>query len=185
MYRYTGTTDTYDWANSLVYSADGNIYSAGHFGVVNGNFVVISLTNTGTERWVYTTTGGEASSICFGADSNIYTSGIISDTFAVVSLNDSGVQRWMNKSRSGWAYSLALDNDGNCYAAGKDGLNSYANFLIISINNTGTQRWSYVYDGYSSNEEVAYSIIYGADGNIYSSGNTGWGNNSDFTVVSF
>ncbi len=45
VYRYNGPGSSYDWANSLVYGADGNIYAAGgSYGIgTYDDFTVISL----------------------------------------------------------------------------------------------------------------------------------------------
>ena len=103
VYRYNGPGYGGDIANSLVYGADGNIYAAGlgWGGGTAHDFTVISLTSTGTERWVYRYNGpgnsyDEAYSLVYGADGNIYIGGTSSGTgydFTVVSLTSTGTER--------------------------------------------------------------------------------------------
>jgi hypothetical protein len=55
VYRYDGPGNRDDGASSIVMGSDGNLYSAGSsMGVgTNDDFTVISLTASGSERWVY------------------------------------------------------------------------------------------------------------------------------------
>jgi len=95
---YSGPIGIDDWAYSVVYGADGNIYVAG--GIydtgTSSDFTVISLTSTGSERWVYRHNGPGngydfAYSLVYGSDENLYAAGESygsgTDDFTVISLN--------------------------------------------------------------------------------------------------
>jgi len=201
VYRYNGPGNFMDYAYSLVYGADGNIYIAGYsYGIgTSDDFTVISLSSTGTERWVYRYNGpGSGSdvaySLVYGADGNIYIAGWsygTTDDFTVISLSSTGNQRWVyryNGPGSGYDYakSLVYGADGNIYVAGESwGIGTYEVFTVISLSSTGTQRWVYRYNGPGNYMDYAYSLVYGADGNIYVAGRSdGSGTDDDFTVIS-
>ena len=196
VYRYNGPGNFMDYAYSLVYDADGNIYIAGYSWGTNYDFTVISLSSFGTERWVYRYNGpgGVAYSLVYGADGNIYVAGWsygTTDDFTVISLSSTGTQRWVyryNGPGSGYDYanSLVYGADGNIYVAGESwGIGTYEDFTVISLSSFGTQRWVYRYNGPGNYMDYAYSLVCGADGNIYVAGRSdGSGTDDDFTIMS-
>lgn len=204
VYRYSGVSGwRSDVANSIVYGPDGNLYVAG-LSYQNGtesDFTVISLTDSGTERWIYTYNGlanyGDgARSIVYGEDGNIYVAGTSygSDTtidFTVISLTSGGTERWVyqyNGPGNGpdYAYAIAYGTDGNIYATGSClRTNANTDFTIISLTDSGAERWVYHYNGPGNFNDCGRSIVHGADGNVYAVGESyGAGTNDDFTVIS-
>jgi hypothetical protein len=189
VYCYDGPAHDIDRAWSIVYGLDNNIYVAGGSKRTRGeydfDFIVISLTNEGEERWVYRRTGNivygwdEAYSIVYGLDNNIYVGGLLEDTagpfFTVISLDTNGNERFLYKYEEQWGccWSLAYDLGNNIYATGED-------LLTISLTNEGEERWVYHYNPHGI---CAYSIVYGLDNNIYISGITS-GNNFDIIAIS-
>jgi len=105
VYRYDGPGGGIDIATSIAVGSDGNLYAAGRSDG-SGNyddFTVASLTDSGTERWVFRYHGpgdsyNGANSIIEGPDSNLYVAGYSSDAlghwpigmFTVVSLTHTG-----------------------------------------------------------------------------------------------
>jgi hypothetical protein len=82
VYRHARLTDSAEAAGSVVWGTDGNVYAAGScWSAGSGDdFTVISLTPSGSERWVRCYDGpahGEdgASSIAYGADGYLYAAG--------------------------------------------------------------------------------------------------------------
>jgi len=201
VYRYNGLGNGDDCAYSLVYGADENIYVAGTSYGDSADFTVISLTSTGTQRWVYQHNGpgnswDYAYSLVYGADGNVYVAGESYGIgtyfdFTVISLSSSGTERWVYQYNGpgndyDWASSLVYGADGNIYIAGASyGSGTYYDFTVISLTSTGTQRWVYRYNGPGNGSDGAYSLVYGSDGNIYIAGYS-WGNGTgtDFTVIS-
>ena len=192
IYRYNRPRN-YEYANSLVYGLDGNIYICGS-SFINDTlsyFLVISLNPEGEERWVYQYRNGYAYSIIYGEDGNIYVCGKSyersSDTdFIIISLNNEGRERWIyryNGPGNFWdcAYSLVYGADGNIYACGYSYGRS-ADFTVISVTTDGRERWVYRYDGPVHLYDYAYSIIYGEDGDIYACGSS-LGNDYYFDII--
>jgi uncharacterized delta-60 repeat protein len=203
VYRYDGPASGSDRANSVAVGLDGNIYAAGESegDGTDDDFIVVSLTNLGGERWVYRLSGSGslwdvAYSITQGLDGNLYAAGFTweattSSDFAVVSLTTSGAERWVYRydgpvSASDMALSVAAGSDGHVYAAGEsDGSGTDFDFTVVSLTDSGRERWVYRYNGPANNEDQARSITVGSDGNIYAAGESrGSGTLRDFTVVS-
>lgn len=201
VYRYDGPRSADDVANSLVQGADGNIYAAGtSYGNGTGtDFTVVSLTPLGAERWVYRYNGpgnanDSANSICADSDGNIYAAGFSTGSetgpdFTVVSLTSSGSERWVYRFDQGsdWdeAFSIISGADGNIYAAGRSaGYGTNWNFVVISLTPSGAERWVYGYNPSNAWDE-ARSVVSGADGNIYAAGWSTYGKSVEhITVVS-
>jgi len=203
VYTYNGPGSDWDWANTIVYGVDGNLYIAGYTNVSDPfwDFTVISLTNAGDERWVYSYNGSAndedgANSIVYGADENLYAAGYSIESatfhdFTIVSLTNAGIERWIyqyNGPANDWeeAFSIVYGSDGNLYAAGYSvGSGTSDDFVIISVTNAGTERWIYRYNGPGNNADGASSVVYGLDGTIYTAGmSTGSGTIDDFVVIS-
>jgi uncharacterized delta-60 repeat protein len=202
IYRYNGPANNMDWANSIVYGQDGNLYVGGvSIGNSGKDFTVISLTSTGTERWVYQYDGPGnnmdwVNEVVYGSDGNIYAAGasFASSTvldFTVISLTSTGAERWVYRYAgpsigSDCAYSIVYGQDGNVYAAGHSYLDSTVNDLtVISLTSTGVERWVYRYNGPGNNMDWANSIVYGTDGNLYAGGmSVGSGIERDLIVIS-
>jgi len=203
VYRYEGIGSGSNWANSIIYGGDGNIYAGGY---TTGNntdwdFTVISLTNTGQERWIYTYNGpgnnnDRTNSIVYGADGNIYATGwSIGNTFysdlTVISLTSAGQERWVYRyntvgNTSDYGYSIVWGIDGKIYIAGEGVTKTnLTDFTVIKLNSLGQELWVYKYNGPGRTEDRAHSIIYGSDGNIYVAGESGGtGTLYDFTIIS-
>ena len=201
IYTYNGTGDYYDRAWDIVYGADGNIYVAGEsYGWgSSSDFIVISLDTSGQENWVYRYNGvgngtDYVNSITYGDDGNIYVAGYswgdgTNGDFTVVSLSPSGNERWVYRYDGpihGADYSncIIYGTDGNIYAVGTSrGTNNSYDILVISLDNRGNERWVYRYDGEENGYDEGGAICFGADGNVYISGETWGGNDKNFDLI--
>ncbi|MDH4210319.1 MAG: T9SS type A sorting domain-containing protein [candidate division WOR-3 bacterium] len=189
VYKYSGLSGWQNEAcNAICYGSDGNIYAAGtgcHAGT-DIDIVVVSLSTSGAERWVYVHNGyadfiDDANTITCDANNYVYVGGssynsdTISD-FTVISLTPDGSERWIYRHQGpyigdGCVRALAYGADGNIYAAGYDErFQSGRDFIIVSLDTSGTERWVYRYNGPGNNTDDAYSIVCGSDGNVYAAG---------------
>jgi hypothetical protein len=203
VYRYDGPSNFMDWANSIVMGLDGNLYVAGtsYGSGTDGDLTVVSLTDSGVERWVYRYDGpanylDQANSIAVGSDSSLYVAGYSVGNgtdfdFTVVSLTDSGAERWVYRydgslSFTDWANSIVMGLDSNLYAVGTSyGTGTSGDLTVVSLTDSGVERWVYRYDGTGHSSDGAYSVITGPDGNLYSAGTSyESGISHDFAVVS-
>uniref|UniRef100_A0A7C4TDI3 T9SS type A sorting domain-containing protein n=1 Tax=candidate division WOR-3 bacterium TaxID=2052148 RepID=A0A7C4TDI3_UNCW3 len=186
VYRYNGPANNHDVAWALVYGDDGNIYVAGH-SFQSGStpdFTIISLTLTGSERWVYTYNGAGNSydfafDIAYG-NNQIYAVGRETDASGsakgvIICLNTSGVFQWkytFDGYLNATGYSIIYGGDGNVYAT------SYWNdMVVVSLTSGGVENWVYRYNyktpapGFYC-ADCPHFITYGSDGNIYVGGYT-------------
>lgn len=202
VYRYSGVANWRgDYANSVVFGTDCNIYAAGYscHNATEYDFTVISLTSAGTERWVYTYNALDnyddvAISITLGADGNIYAVGscYASDTtcdLTIISLTSAGTERWIYQyggqgNGPDYSYDVCYGYDGNIYAVGCSwSTSNNMDFTVLSVTDSGAERWVYTYNGPANYTDCARSVIMGPDGNIYAVGES-YGDYDDFTVIS-
>jgi hypothetical protein len=160
VYIYNGPGNTDDTAKQILYGSDGNIYACGQsIGETSSNdFIVISLTQSGTERWVYRYNGtgngpDEATSIDYGLDGNIYVAGYCFGVssyqdFIVISLDTAGSERWTYIYDAGqypgndFARSIVCGSDTNIYAAGQIyNWVTLEDFAMVSLDSAGSVRW--------------------------------------------
>ncbi len=151
VYTYNGPGNGDDAASAIVYGSDGNIYAAGYStgNTTYEDFTVISLTGSGTERWVYTHNGPAgstdgAASIVYNSDDNVYAAGGRTDSltnydFVVISLDTAGAERWVYSydgpaNGDDGASSMVMGVDGTLYAAGySSGGATGEDFTVISL----------------------------------------------------
>lgn len=202
VYRYNGPASGWDEAYSVAAGTDSNLYAAGLSvgSGTYGDFTVVSLTPSGTERWVYSYNGSDnwtdiAYSAAVGVDSNVYAAGYSAESgtgndFTVISLTPSGGERWVysyNGPANGpdLAKSIVMGADGNLYAAGLSwGSGTSLDFAVISLTSSGGERWVYRYDGPANWLDLANWIATGADSNVYAAGVSYGMTGDDFTIIS-
>ena len=187
VYNYNGPDNDVDYATSVLFGQDGNIYTAGYSWGANtyADFIISSLTPTGSQRWVYRYNRwndyDEAYSLVWGGDGNLYAAGvcnIVYGDFSILSVTPSGNPRWQYHYNGPASYAdkandVVYGADGNIYACGySNGINTSDDFTVISLDTAGTSRWVYRYNGAANNYDEARSIVYGNDGNIYVAGFT-------------
>lgn len=190
VYTYNGPGDSSDIGNSIIHAPDGNIYAAGSSFGSSGNrdFIIISLTQSGTERWVYRYNGtgngpDEATSIDCGLDGNIYAAGYCLGVssyqdFIVISLDTAGSERWTYIYDAGqypgndFARSIVCGSDTNIYAAGQIyNWVTLEDFAMVSLDSAGSVRWVGLFDGNTiSPPDYANAIAYGIDNEPYAAG---------------
>ncbi|MCK4672361.1 hypothetical protein KAT67_00110 [candidate division WOR-3 bacterium] len=149
---YEGQGNSPDYAHAIVYGMDDNIYVAGQIysDGTDDDFTVVSLSPSGTERWVYTYNGpgnnwDRALSLMYGTDGNIYAAGRSMGIntwfdFIVIKLDTMGAEQWVyrydrSENGSDEAYSITYGADNNIYVAGySEGELTYYDFTVISLN---------------------------------------------------
>ena len=200
VYKYNGPSSDNDYAHSIIYGNDGNLYSSGYSrdNVNSDDFIVLSVNDSGSERWVYRHNGTGntydlAYAAVYGDDGNIYAVGNdngieTKDDFITISLNSNGNEQWVYRydgliSGSDKAYSVVYGQDNSVYAAGESygGGSAFQRFTIAGIDNTGTEQWVYRYSDTANTVGSAHSLINGSDGNLYATGKL---SSNDFAIVS-
>ncbi len=188
VYRYDGPGGNNDDARRVELGADGNLYVAGWCTDSSeaGDFLVISLTPEGEERWVYRYNGpgsgwDEAAGLACGPDRHIYVCGYSQDSvdrfdIVVVSLDTSGTERWVYrydwKGEQDRAYDIVFGDDSNLYLTGtvQDRQGSGVDLCAISLTSSGAERWVYRYAGPDSSTDDGRVLTQGPNGSIYVAG---------------
>ncbi len=189
----------YNAACAMACGTDNNIYVAGTVDSTQ-EFAVTSVTNGGDFNWMYTYNGpgngyDVAVSVVWGPDGNIYAAGYSEGVstgadMTVISLTTSGDTNWVyryNGSINGddAASSIIYGSDGNLYICGSSATAAGDDFTVISLSRSGQERWVYRYDGPLNTDDGANDLCYGADGNIYVTGDIDEiGTGSDLIAVS-
>lgn len=199
--QYNQTRQQYlDVATSIAYGSDDNIYVAGYNWnpITYGDWYVISIDTTGIANWVYCYNGPAnwqdmGYSIVYGGDSNIYSAGYSTHNpqnwdFTVINLTSAGDTNWIYRYDSPddieSANSIIYGLDSNIYAGGYVEGNGY-DMMIVSLAQSGDTNWTYRYNGSYNSDDVANSIVYGTDSNIYACGYTnGSGYDRDIFALS-
>lgn len=202
VFQYNGPNiSSDDFANSVIYGTDGNIYAAGRTNVGDTltNFIIVSNNNTGALRWVYSLSlshyRSSARSLVYGADNNIYAVGYYDyppgfRQLCVISLTNSGTERWSyTPNLNGYFLedrpaSIIYGQDGNIYVS-TTLVNENSNredIAVISLTASGSERWTYTYNGPANSSDFASAMVADSSGNIYVAGSS-MGVNGDMDIV--
>jgi hypothetical protein len=120
-----------------------------------------------------------ATAVTTARNGDVYAAGYLDSrcgnpVFTVAALNSSGAQRWLvtldSLNTSSYSYSshadgLACDDAGNVYVTGY----FKRRLAVVSLSAAGNVRWTYTL-GSDSSIGQGLSVIVGADGNIYATG---------------
>jgi hypothetical protein len=186
-YTYNGPANDADYLFKVIYGGDGNIYAVGRTGYTGpeADFLVISLTSSGAQRWVFTYNGpgddwDNGHDIFWGGDGNVYAIGTIWTTnvedIAVISFMPDGTERWLYHYDGPVNYrdigiAGMWGNDGNVYVCGYSRNTSYDDAVLVSVTPTGVQRWVYLYNDPTTNFREWFTCLTKSPGtDIYLAG---------------
>ncbi len=152
---YNGSNNENDYALSIVYGDDGNIYTAGYTNNVGtgGDFTVISLTPANNLNWVFQygdSGSSSANSIVYGSDGKIYCGGYETNNynnkdFLIVCLSTNGDTNWVYRydgpgSGDDIINSMVYSGEHRLYAAGySTGSGTNKDFTVTCINTLGLE----------------------------------------------
>jgi hypothetical protein len=194
VYKYDSTSGSSDMLHALCYGGDNNIYIGGGAGspASERKFTVISLSDSGSENWVYRYEGTSgyrncAYAICYGNDGNIYAAGVLDDSgtdddFVVISLQPTGDTNWVHICEGSEplnenANAIIFGSDSNLYAAGRIEYKA----TVVSLTMSGDTNWIYSHNSVSQLHE----IVQAPNGVLYAAGYCNDnGQSADLLVVS-
>jgi hypothetical protein len=200
VYTRSGQMSGYynDFASAVIYGGDGNIYACGclcEYGYED--YVVISLTSLGSERWAYIediSSWDTARGLVWGADGNIYVTGWSrgpggSLDFRLVGLRPNGTEKWAytypqtgGDDRGSF---IAYGPDNNLYTAGyTKPSGGQANAILISVDTLGQERWIRTYNGPGNGDDEARPIVVTPDGSVCAAGRARASGSQDMLVLS-
>lgn len=186
---FNGNGNFKDIPNSMKVDQSGNIYITGQaYGGAPTNYdmVTIKYNSLGAEQWVSTYNGtgngnDVANSIEVDSSGNVYITGsgfeTASNSFDYVTIryNLLGQMDWITKYNGASNFidvsnDIILDNSGNVYITGAS-YEQFYDFATIKYNNAGVQQWVSIYNGPTSGNDEANTIMLDASGNVFVSGN--------------
>lgn len=200
-YHLNGAGGTNDIAYSVAYGDDGNWYAAGHAQGADNNllFTVVSVDNSGQERWVWhyglPETYSFANWVAVG-DNRIYACGSTSDSlydhaFTVTSFTQAGSLNWLFRLPNqpwggGFAFAVSPTPDGSIWATGRWTTPSLDDCqAVVKLTANGTLADTWVLDPPYPNYGLGIFVAPGPDGNIYVCGFDEDSLADWFTVASF
>jgi lipopolysaccharide export LptBFGC system permease protein LptF len=184
-------------AFGIACGSDGNLYTVGSSWVLH--YTVASIDTAGTWQWQkwYGETGHDnrAKTIVQGDDGRIYSAGYMQIggdcDFTVAAHTSAGDSLWMviyegSADDHDVASSIDYGNNGRVYVAGwMTNSGTENDFTVIDVDTSGYQHWVYTYNGSDNTMDMAYSIVYGLDDNVYAAGcRTDSTAGLDFLVIS-
>ncbi|RKZ22441.1 hypothetical protein DRQ18_02545 [bacterium] len=185
-----------DYAYGIGVDDRGNVYVTGYSYIgTDYDCFTVKYDSSGNEVWRDTVDMGYSDAgyaIALDRKGNLYVCGYSSyDTdynFLSVKYNSSGDTVWIRTFDNGYddrAYGIAVDEKGNVYATGYSCL--YAgddnDFLTVKYDSSGSLLWGKTVD--NGNNDEAYDIAFGPDGNVYITGTSHNGTTRDYFTLKY
>ncbi len=176
-----GSSYSYDYAQTMAVDAAGNIYVTGYsqsFGN-SQDYVTVKYNAAGLQQWTARYHGpGRPVDLAVDGAGNVYVMG----TSGTVKYNSAGTQEWVvNKSGN----ALAVDGGGNVYVTGSSWNSTNQDYTTVKYNSAGTREWVAIYNGPENNHDVASTLVVDGAGNIYVTGRSWNGKNSDYATIKY
>lgn len=199
---YSGPANMQDGGYSLCADSAGNIYVTGESAGsgTSLDFVTISYTSTGVERWIQRYNGAandddRAFAITTDNFGNIIVTGRSISAgsnfdYCTIKYNSTGVQQWVRRYNGPGndmdiSYAVGTDSAGNVYVTGTSMRTSELNSLdmaTIKYNSFGIEKWVQRYNGPGNRTDYAWAIGVDKFGNVFVSGE-GSGISPDYDIT--
>jgi len=189
-----------NWPNAVVI-VRGHLYITGssHMGPSWWDYCTLKYDLDGNLLWDRYFNGpasqaDEAHSLGVDSNDNVYISGISRadntwDDYATLKYDSSGVLLWDRRYNSldssyDAGRALQLDQVGNLYVVGRCGLSdTLTDIVTLSYDSEGNLLWERRYDGPASGDDDAGILQLDPEGNIYVTGRSWGGDNTDYDIV--
>ena len=214
MQSYNGIANRSDRPTALVVDGSGNAYVTGKSGVTipNGTsseIVTIKYNTAGVQQWIakfFRADGlpSEGNAIAVDVAGNVYVTGStivapLAYDYITIKYDAAGNEQWV-RTYDGTANSLdmakfiAVDGAGNVYITGQSigritrviisRLTGY-DYVTIKYDAAGNQLWRQIYNGPGSQHDIPNGMAVDAAGNVYVTGESGNGVNTDYATVKY
>lgn len=201
--RHNGPANYSDIATSIAIDNSGSIYVTGScYSSATGNdYVTIKYSPAGSEIWSAVYDGPASASdmpamVVLDNSGNVLVTGSSTGSgtsidYATVKYNSAGSQQWAARyngtaNNVDEACAVTTDIDGNVYVTGKERINgAIYDYATIRYNSAGTQQWAARFNGAGNLSDGATSVKVDNLGNVYVTGNSVSGSNSDFVTIKY
>jgi hypothetical protein len=192
-----------DYATALAVDGSGNVFVTGYSGIVASlyDYVTIKYSGAGVPLWTnrYKGPGNGADyarAIAVDGSGNVFVTGGSSNgtnsDYATVAYSGAGVPLWTNLydgagNSNDFATAMAADGNGNVFVTGWSygSADSYEN-VTVAYSGAGVPSWTNRFGGphrfYYTN---AVSVAVDASGNVFVTGESYNGTNSDYATVAY
>lgn len=189
--RFNGVSNSDDYLQKLLITANGNIAVGGYSfkSLASFDFVTIMYNPSGNVLWTREYNGPASSSdqlsdMCSDENSNIYICGKSSGIgtgldYAAVKYDASGNQQWASRYSGGTGtseetpFAMTVDASGNVFLTGySNSQSAYFDFLTVKFNSSGAQQWVKYYNGVEGFFDKAIDVLTDSGGNCYITGNS-------------
>ena len=189
--RYYGPQEHLDAAKAIDVDNSGNVYLTGRS---FSDYATIKYNAAGQQQWVAREVGGEGNAIALDGVGNVYVTGQIAADYGTIKYNAVGQQQWVARyngppgNASDVATAIVLDDMSNVYVTGRSertGIFSDSDYATVKYNSAGQQQWVVRYDGPGNTDDRAAAMAIDTLGNVYVTGISGSGTDSDFLTIKY
>ncbi len=201
--RHNGPANYSDVATSIAIDEAGSIYVTGscYSTTTLNDYVTIKYNSSGSQVWSAVYDGPASGSdmpkmVALDNSGNVFVTGYstgngTSIDYATIKYNSAGSEQWTARyngtaNNVDEACAVTTDLGGNVYVTGKERINgAIYDYATVKYTANGSQQWIAKFNGASNMNDGATSVKVDNQGNVYVTGNSVSGANSDFVTIKY
>jgi hypothetical protein len=110
--------------------------------------------------------------------------------YATIKYSNGGVPLWTNRyngpaNSDDGPQAIAVDSSGNVFVTGASSGGSSRDYATVAYSNAGALLWTRRYNGPANGDDWAYAIAVDSNGNVFVTGESGYGSHSDYVTIKY